>query len=279
MPVFFRRVAALLLRQFYLLRGSPARFIPLFSWVAIDIILWGFITRYLNSVSGARFNFVPAMLGAVLLWDFMTRVMQGITTAFLEDVWSRNFLNLFASPLSVSEYLTGLVFSSIATSSIGLVVMVALATLVFGLSFFVYGAMLGAFVLVLFLFGISLGIFGCALVLRFGPAAEWFIWPIPAFISPLACVFYPLATLPNWMQWMARLIPPSYVFEGMRQILARQTGSAVPAAGNALAATHLIPGAGLAVIYLLVMGRTFTAVYRHAVRTGLIVRYSAETVS
>jgi ABC-2 type transport system permease protein len=269
MRLFARRTAALLLRQFYLLRGSPARVIPLFAWVAIDIVLWGFITRYLNSVSASRFNFVPAMLGAVLLWDFMARVMQGITTAFLEDVWSRNFLNLFASPLSVSEYLSGLVLSSIATSSVGLVVMIALATLVFGLSFFVYGAMLAAFLLVLFVFGISLGIFGAALVLRFGPAAEWFIWPIPAFISPLACVFYPLATLPHWMQAVARLIPPSYVFEGMRGVL---MGHRVPGLTLAL-------GAGLAVLYLLLMGRGFTHVYRHAVKTGLIARYSAETVS
>ena len=275
--MFLRRTSALLLRQYYLLRGSPARVIPLFSWVAIDIILWGFITRYLNSVSGARFNFVPAMLGAVLLWDFMARIMQGITTAFLEDVWSRNFLNLFASPLTVSEYLSGLVLSSIATSAVGLVVMVALATLVFGLSFFVYGAMLAAFLLVLFLFGISLGIFGSALVLRFGPAAEWFIWPIPAFISPLACVFYPLATLPHWMQWLARIIPPSYVFEGMRQILAKQTNA--PAAPHTIAATPLLIGSGLALVYLLLMAQAFTAVYRHAVRTGLIARYSAETVS
>jgi ABC-2 type transport system permease protein len=208
----------------------------------------------------------------------MTRVMQGITTAFLEDVWSRNFLNLFASPLSVSEYLSGLVLSSIATSIVGIVVMVALATLVFHLSFFVYGAMLAAFVFVLFLFGISLGIFGSALVLRFGPAAEWFIWPIPAFISPVACVFYPLATLPHWMQFLARIIPPSYVFEGMRQILARQSAGQSTAA-HAIAVTPLLLGAALALVYLFVMGRAFTAVYRHAVRTGLIARYSAETVS
>jgi ABC-2 type transport system permease protein len=269
MPVSLRRICALLLRQFYLLRGSPTRIVPLFSWVAIDIILWGFITRYLNSVSGASFNFVPAMLGAVLLWDFMSRVMQGITTAFLEDVWSRNFLNLFASPLSVSEYLTGLVLISIATSAIGLAVMVVLATLVFGLSFFVYGAMLAALLLVLFLFGISLGIFGSALVLRFGPAAEWFIWPIPAFISPLACVFYPLATLPHWMQWLARLIPPSYVFEGMRGVLAHRSIAGIP----------LAIGSALSAVYLLLMARAFTGVYRHAVRTGLIARYSAETVN
>ncbi len=265
----FRRITALLLRQFYLLRSSPARIAPLFAWVAIDVVLWGFITRYLNSVSGARFNFVPTLLGAVLLWDFTTRVMQGVTMGFLEDVWSRNFLNLFASPLSVSEYLSGLVLSSIASSLIGLAVMVAVATLVFGLSFLAYGILLAAFLLVLFIFGISLGILGSAIVLRFGPAAEWFIWPIPAFISPLACVYYPISVLPRWMQALARLIPPSYVFEGMRGVLEHHAHSFALLGFGGL----------LALVYLIVMARVFTGVYRHAVQTGLIARYSAETVS
>src|SRR4051794_34335190 len=139
------------------------------------------------------------MLGAVLLWDFFTRVMTGVTMAFFEDVWSRNFLNLFASPLSIGEYLAGLVISSIGTSVVGLVVMLVLAGTVFGLSFLAYGAALVPFLLVLFLFGIALGIFGTAIVLRLGPASEWFVWPIPALISPFAGVFYPLATLPAWM--------------------------------------------------------------------------------
>src|SRR5579871_2012237 len=115
-----QRTAAIVLRQVYLYRGSPARFLPLFIWVAIDIVLWGFITRFLNSVSGSGFNVVPALLGAVLLWDFFTRVTQGVTTAFFEDVWSRNFLNIFATPLKVSEYLAGLVITSIFSSSFGL---------------------------------------------------------------------------------------------------------------------------------------------------------------
>src|SRR3954469_20477332 len=133
------RYTAILVRQFYLYRGSPARVLSLFAWIAIDIVLWGFISRYLNSVASPGFNFVPALLGAVLLWDFFTRVMQGVTMAFFEDVWSRNFLNVFASPLRISEYLSGLVISSVATSSIGLVVMLLVASLVFGLSLFVYG--------------------------------------------------------------------------------------------------------------------------------------------
>ena len=94
------RIAAVVLRIFYLYRGSPQRVFPIFVWVVVDILLWGFLTRYLNSVARAEVNFVPSLLGAVLLWDFLTRVMQGVTMAFFEDVWSRNFLNFFATPLA-----------------------------------------------------------------------------------------------------------------------------------------------------------------------------------
>ncbi|HEY3825574.1 MAG TPA: ABC transporter permease [Bryobacteraceae bacterium] len=264
-----KRAAAIVLRHFYLLRGSPARILPLFAWVAIDIVLWGFITRYLNSVSSSGFNFVPALLGAVLLWDFLVRVMQGVTIAFFEDVWSRNFLNIFATPLSIAEYIGGLVAASIATSAVGLIAMLVLATTVFGLSFLSYGALLVPFLLVLFLFGVALGIFACGIVLRMGPAAEWLIWPIPAILSPLACVFYPLSALPHWLQYPARLVPASYVFEAMRNLVA----------GRAVSEIALMWGAGLAVFYILLAGWFFTQIYKYVVRSGLIARYSAEFVS
>jgi ABC-2 type transport system permease protein len=263
------RTAAIVLRQFYLMRSSPARVLPLFGWVAIDIILWGFITRYLNSVSGAGMNFVPTLLGAVLFWDFFTRVTQGLTTAFFEDVWTRNFLNIFASPLSISEYLAGLVVSSIATSTLGLVMMLVLAIGFFGLSYAIYGLTVISYLLVLFLSGISLGIFGTAMVLRWGPAAEWFIWPLPALISPFAGVFYPLATLPAWMQYLAHLVPASYVFENMRSL----------AVGRSVSPTGLLYGASIAAVYILLAAWFFTRIYKHAVRSGLIARYSAESLS
>jgi ABC-2 type transport system permease protein len=263
------RTAAVVLRQYYFLRGSPARFLSLFAWIAIDIVLWGFMSRYLNTVASPGFNFVPALLGAVLLWDFFTRVMQGVTMAFFEDVWSRNFLNVFASPISITEYVGGLVLSSIATSFAGLIFMLVLATTVFGLPFFVYGLAIVPFLIVLFLFGIALGIVASALVLRLGPAAEWFIWPIPALISPFAGVFYPLTTLPAWMQTVSRILPPSYVFEGLRTTVK----------GGAIAPESLAVGGSLAVIYILAAGWVFARTYRHAVRTGLIARYSAESLS
>lgn len=265
----FSRVAAIVLRQIYLLRGSPVRLLPMVAWVAIDIVLWGFITRYLDEFTGPSVNLTASLLGAVLFWEFMARVMQGTTTAFFEDVWSRNFLNLFATPLRISEYLAGLVTTGIGTSLLGLAAMLALAVGVFGLDFLIYGVAIVPFVLVLFVTGIALGIFGAAIVLRFGPASEWLIWPIPSLLSPFVGVFYPLAILPAWMQAIGHALAPSYVFEGMRAIVAGK-----PAPWEMLAVAAV-----LAVVYLGLAGVVFARVHGYAIRTGLIARYSAETAS
>jgi ABC-2 type transport system permease protein len=233
------------------------------------MVLWGFITRYLNSIARSGFDFVPAILGAVLLWDFFGRVMQGVTMTFFEDVWSRNFLNIFATPISITEYLSGLVLSSIATSLVGLAVMFFLVIAAFGLSVSIYGLMLIPFLLVLFLFGIALGILGSAIVLRLGPASEWLIWPIPGLLSPFAGVFYPISTLPQWMRVFSYLLPPTYVFEGMRATISSGSVS-----GGAILWSGL-----LAIVYLLIACHFYARIHRYAVRTGLFARYSAETLS
>lgn len=264
-----RRSFAIVLRQYYLMRGSVARLVPLFAWVTIDVVLWGFITKYLASVAEPGFSAVRLLLGAVLMWDFFTRVMQGVTTTFFEDVWSRNFLNLFATPISIGEYLGGLVIAAIVMSAIGLVVMLVLSFVAFGLSFAVYGLVIVPFMLVLFVFGIALGIIACAIVLRLGPASEWFVWPIPMLLSPLVGVFYPLATLPAWMQAIAHVLPPSYVFENMRAVV---DGQPVSLGGLAIAAA-------LAIAQLLAACWIFARTHARALRSGLIARYAAETVT
>jgi ABC-2 type transport system permease protein len=144
-----------------------------------------------------------------------------------------------------------------------------LATAIFGLHFFSLGLALVGFLLLLFVFGITLGILGSAMVLRLGPASEWLIWPLPAVLAPFVAVFYPLATLPQWMQWIAQCLPPSYVFEGMRALLA----------GQAFPMMLMLRGSALATAELLLAGYLYSRVYRHAVRTGLLARYSAESAS
>jgi ABC-2 type transport system permease protein len=229
--------------------------------------LWGLISRYLNSLGTAGFDFVPTLLGAALFWDFFTRVMLGVVTAFFEDIWSRNFLNMFATPLAIHEYIAGLLLTSMATSAVGLVAMLVLATTLFGLPLLAPGLLLIPFVLVLFLFGIALGIVASAIVLRLGPASEWLVWPIPALLAPFAGVFYPVATLPSWMQAVARVLPPSYIFEDLRAL----------SAGRAVSSHGALLATGLALVHAALASWLFVRVYRYAVRHGLLARYSAES--
>src|SRR3989344_3392980 len=264
-----KRIYSIFVRQFYLVRDNPTRLVVIFFWGILEVVLWGFITRYLNNIVASGPNFVSVFLGAVLLWDFLTRVLQGVTTAFFEDVWSRNFLNIFASPLKVSEYISGLVCVSIVTSLMSILVILVLAVFFFGFSFAAYGVSVFLFLLVLFFFGIALGIFAVGFVLRFGPASEWLIWPIPGLLAPFVGVFYPIATLPHWMQVIAYVLPPSYVLEGARTVLSGGARS------NSIAIFSVL----LSMLYIFLAYVFFLLVYRKAVRTGLLARYSAENAS
>ena len=115
----------------------------------------------------------------------------------------------------------------------------------------------------------ALGVLASAMVLRLGPASEWLVWPIPALLSPFVGVFYPLSTLPSWMRGVGHLLPPSYVFEDMRAVVA----------GQSIDIATLFISIALAALYVLLACLLFAAVHRYTVRSGLLARYSAESVS
>jgi ABC-2 type transport system permease protein len=264
------RTFAIFLRQLYLYRSNPARLSSVFLWLVVDIIQWGFISRYLGSFGKSTFGFLTVILGAIILWGFMSRIQQGIMTSFLEDIWSQNFINFFASPLRIVEYLSGLVLTSITTGLFGFVMVVAIAGLGFGYNFFMIGLFLLPFMIILFIFGIAMGIFVSGVIFRLGPTAEWLGWPIPLVLSIFSGVYYPVSTLPIPFQIVSRLVPASYVFESMRGVLTSQ--SAVAGVG-----LNLVLGGTLALAYLGLAYAFFVKIYRRNLRNGAIAKFSAET--
>lgn len=267
----FSPVLAVFIRQLFLYKSNPTRLVGIFLWLVIDIIQWGFISKYLGTFGQATFGFITVMLGAIILWEFMARIQQGIMMAFLEDVWTQNFINFFASPLKVREYLSGLIITSLVTSVIGFLVMIAIAWPAFGYNALAAGLMLLPFMVILLVFGIAMGVFVSGVVFRLGPTAEWLGWPIPLVLSLFAGVYYPLSTLPPALRMIAKIIPPSYVFESFRAILT--TGSfprsLVP---------DLLISAALSVAYLLLASRFFVRIYKKNLRNGSIARFNAEAL-
>jgi ABC-2 type transport system permease protein len=264
-----KRIYAIFIRQIFLYKSNPIRLSTVFLWLIIDIFQWGFISRFLGSLGQATFGFITVILGAIILWEFLIRIQQGIMTSFLEDVWSHNFINFFASPLRIREYLSGMVLTSITTGMAGFLVMVIISSLVFGYNFFKIGLMAVPFMLILFIFGIVLGVFTSALVFRFGPSAEWLAWPIPMILSLFAGVYYPIATLPVYLQIAAKFIPLSYVFESFRAILGSQSFDP-----NLF--YNLIMGFLLSGVYLFLVMLFFNRVYRYNLKNGNIAKFNSE---
>jgi ABC-2 type transport system permease protein len=265
------RIAAIFVRQLFLFKSNPTRLASIFLWILIDIIQWGFISKYLGSLGQDTFSFITVILGAIILWEFMSRIQQGIMMSFLEDIWTQNFINFFASPLKIREYLSGLVATSITTGLAGFLAMIAIAGTAFGYNIFKIGVLLLPFMCILLIFGIAMGIFVSAMIFRLGPSAEWLGWPIPLVLSLFAGVFYPVSTLPTALRVISRFIPPSYVFESMRIIL---TSGTFP--DNLF--SDLLTGAALASVYLVATCFFFIHIYRINLQNGSIARFNAESL-
>jgi ABC-2 type transport system permease protein len=218
-----RRVAAMMLRYWYLLRSSWPRLIELIYWPTVQMITWGFIQFYVMQNAGFLARAGGTLIGAVLLWDILFRGQLGFSVSFLEEMWSRNIGNLMMSPLRPAEFIAALMAMSIVRLAIGVIPVTLLAFAFFGFNLYGLGLPLVAFFLNLMLTSWAVGIFVSGLVLRNGLGAENLAWSIMFLFMPLACVYYPVSTLPAWLQPAAWALPPTYVFEGMRALIIEHT--------------------------------------------------------
>jgi len=211
-----RRVGAIMLRHFFLWRGSWTRLFDLVYWPVLQVMIWGFMTEFLAGKSSWVAQAGGVFIGAVLLWDVLVRGQFGMTLSMLEEMWSRNLANLFVSPLRPWEFAVALMSLSILRSLIGVVPAALLAIPLFGYSVFGLGLPLLAFWSLLLVFGWAIGLALCGLLLRFGLAAESYAWASVFLLAPFSGVYYPVATLPGWLQPLAWCLPTTHVFEGMR---------------------------------------------------------------
>ena len=215
----FNKILALSLRHVYLIKGSFPRILDLIYWPTVQIFLWGFISKFFTLSSSYFENTVGIILSAAILYDFLFRSSISYNMMFLEEIWSRNFTNLFIAPIRISEIITALTITAIFRTLIGLVPAALLAIPFFGVSIFKIGTPLIFLLISLYIFGVTLGLLVTAGLIRFGPSFENIAWASLFFLAPLGCIYYPIEILPNWLQIIAKFFPLVHIFEEMRNIL------------------------------------------------------------
>ena len=213
------RVAAMVMRYWYLLKGSWPRILELAYWPTMQVIMWGFLTTFLAQNTNLFVQAFGILLSAVLLWDVLFRGQLGVSISFLEEMWSRNLGHLFVSPLRAYELLASLMTISLIKTVIGVVPASLLAIVFFDYSVYDLGLPLIAFFVNLIVMGWAIGLVMSGVVLRYGLGAESLAWVAVFALAPLSAIYYPVDVLPGWAQTVAWILPASHVFEGMRGIL------------------------------------------------------------
>lgn len=260
-------IHALVVRYLVLYTRSWIRCIEIIFWPMMDLLVWGFLTLYIQQQTTGEFpQIIQFLIGAMIFWDVLFRSQQSVAVSFLEDMWTRNLLNVFVAPIRVYEYI-------VATCLVGLIRTSVIVGVLSLTSFFLYsfklwniGWLLLPFFANLLIFGWALGIFTTALIIRWGQAAEALAWAIPFFVQPVVAVFYPVSVLPEWVQPISWMIPCTYAFEGMRSVLS----------GSEFSWTFFAKAFGLNLIYLVLGGAFFSHMLAAARKRGLLTRIGSQ---
>lgn len=263
----FSTISALVLRYLFLYTRTPMRMVELVFWPVVDLVVWGNVTVFIQKNTNPEFgSFVLFFLGGMILWDIMFRAQQGVAISFLEDVWTRNLLNVFVAPVRTTEYLGATFAVGILRIAVTGVVLGSIAWLGYAFNVFILEWWLVPFFLNLMLFGWSLGMISTALILRWGQAAESLAWAVPFFIQPVVAVFYPVADMPAWSQPVAWAFPATYIFEGMREVM--RTGS--------MNLTLLAQALVLNLVYLAAAGGLFGWILNLTRKRGLLTKFATQ---
>lgn len=256
------RIYALVARHVVILLRSIPRVMDIFFWPVMDLLLLGFLSVYLNSINIGEVNIVAILIGGVILWQIVDRAQNAFSTYFLEDVWYRNFLNIFITPLKLSEFFVAGAILSLLRILIVSLVMFIIALLFYKFNIFTFGLALVPHVLNLFLFGFVLAIFINAIIIRFGSSAQVLAFGMAILVQPVSAVYYPVSALPHWLQYVSNALPSSYVFESMRDI----------ASGGQFETASFLIALGLNVVYLSLAWWFFATMFKKVKMMGKLLK-------
>ena len=180
----------------------------LFYWSFIELVLIGFMAIWTNGSSSSPVVF--SLIAAAIAWSFIVRSSLEISWNLLEELWAHNLVNLFASPLTVAEWMaSAALYAAIAFVSLVLFLW-GLAYITFGYNFLSVGLMLVPFLFNYYISALAIGFLTASLLIRYGLRVTSYVFMVSWMFAPLSGIYYSLSVLPVWAQYVAYLLPTYY---------------------------------------------------------------------
>lgn len=218
----FTRLSGLAMRHLYPVWRDFDLLSDMVYWPLIDIVLWGVTSQWMSESSGSTSVVVSILMGLVL-WNIIWRSQAEVSRNLMDEIWNNNLVNIFSTPLTLFEWITTVVLLSVVKTVITLSFVTLAVLFLYQVNVFTLGWWLPVFYLMASMTGWWVGFISAGIVLRWGPKVQTVIWTLPGFLLPLSAIFYPVAKLPETMQFFSWLIPTTYILESMRTLLSGET--------------------------------------------------------
>lgn len=218
MRMSFERIKGMLLQELYITKRSLEVIIDIFYFGIITIVVYGFFSLYLTG----EFHSVNAyylILGTVL-WEIVRINQYSVSVGSLWNIWSRNLSNMFVAPLSLSEFMFAQMLSGVLKTFIVMTIVITMCILAFQFNLLRLGLMnLILHSTNLIIFSWTVGIIILGFIFRYGTRIQALAWGLIFLFQPLTATFFPVSVLPPFLQPVAYILPPTYVFEAARKNL------------------------------------------------------------
>lgn len=219
----FGRVFAMVKRHYFNMIHNYDRLTDMFYWPAMDLFIWGVTGLYFARLNANNPHFIEIVLGGLVFWIVIWRAQYEININLLNEFWDRNLVNIFISPLKTEEWMLSFLIFGGLKMLVSLAFSAILAFFLYEYNVFIYGFYLIPFVFSLLITGWAAGFLVASLLIMYGQKIQTFAWMGVVLIAPFSGLYYPISSLPVWAQKVALLVPSSYIFEGMREVLVRHT--------------------------------------------------------
>jgi len=209
----FQRIWALSLTRLYPLIKKGQIFQMIIGPVILTVI-FGFLSEGLAEETRSTAPLI--LMATTVIWQLVMYPHQEITLVAISELSSSGLTQLFSTPLTKYELTAALLLPSIITTGFVFLVCSALMMIVHGYNPLFLGLPLIPLLINLLVFGATFGLFAATVVVRFGEQLGHFAQLLDWFIVPVSGVYYPYDKMPEWLQFIGKLLPLSYIFGFIR---------------------------------------------------------------
>jgi len=253
---------SVVLQEYYITKASMETVADIFWLPLMSVVAFGFVNQYYISVSAT--GQTHSLTATYMFWEFMRAVQYTTSLGIMWNIWSHNLTNMFITPLSMKEYFGTKLLTSTCVALIGITLNSIVTKLIFNFDLLTALGLTNIFLYAvnLALFGWIIGIVLIGIIFKHGTKVQALTWGVIYLFQPLTASLFPVKILPDFIQKISYMLPPTYVFEAIRANLVDPTPRW----------DMFSKGLMLNFIYLVVATIIFQILYQQSRKSGQFVK-------